>query len=45
MARRRARRAKKERYFVLRQGERDTDHVFKGSQPRRAALNKKLQKH
>jgi len=39
MARRRARRTtKKDRYFVLQQSGKDTDHVFKGSQPRRAAL-------
>lgn len=26
------------RYFVLTQGGKDTDHIFTGSQPRRAAL-------
>lgn len=26
------------KYFVLRQGEKDTEHVFTGAQPRRAAL-------
>ena len=30
--------AKEQKYFVLMQGGKDTDHVFTGSQPRRAAL-------
>lgn len=30
--------AKEMKYFVLTQGGKDTDHVFTGSQPRRAAL-------
>ena len=30
--------AREQKYFVLMQGGKDTDHVFTGSQPRRAAL-------
>ena len=30
--------AREQKYFVLVQGGKDTDHVFTGSQPRRAAL-------
>jgi len=29
---------REQKYFVLMQGGKDTDHVFTGSQPRRAAL-------